>query len=315
MDEATRAPTPESNPAAPLLTRRSAVAMAAAGVLLPDRAARADAPRPTRVLVVVGPSNHPPGTHEVAAGGRLVAHCLGHAAGGPGIRAEVVSGWPAGPDATRDAAAVVFIGDRFPPEELPGRDRVMKALAGMMDRGCGIVCLHFATGLNGKQVAADGDHPLLRWLGGYYASGCPHHRSVARVFPEAKVEPAAGDHPVLRGWRAFTVHDEPYIRNYFGPHGPGKAVTPLATAMLPPEAPRREVVAWAVARPDGGRGVGVVMPHFYRNWGNDDLRTLILNGIVWAAGGDVPTGGVRVKLPALSAFEPEAVDPVPRPKK
>lgn len=28
------------------------------------------------VLILVGPSTHPPGTHEVAAGGRLVAHCL-----------------------------------------------------------------------------------------------------------------------------------------------------------------------------------------------------------------------------------------------
>lgn len=34
------------------------------------------AAEPTRVLIVVGPSNHPPGTHEVAAGGRLMQHCL-----------------------------------------------------------------------------------------------------------------------------------------------------------------------------------------------------------------------------------------------
>lgn len=32
----------------------------------------------------------------------------------------------------------------------------------MMQRGCGIVCVHFATGLPGADVAPDGDHPLLR---------------------------------------------------------------------------------------------------------------------------------------------------------
>ena len=86
-------------------------------------------------------------------------------------------------------------------------------------------------------------------------------------------------------------------------------MTVLATAMLPPEAPKRETVAWAVERPDGGRGFGIVMPHFYRNWKLDDLRTLILNGIVWSATGDIPTYGIRAKLPDLAAFKPDAVEP------
>jgi hypothetical protein len=51
------------------------------------------------------------------------------------------------------------------------------------------------------------------------------------------------------------------------------------------------------------------MPHFYRNWGNDDLRTLILNAVVWTAKRDVPKGGVRVNLPDLATFKPAAVEP------
>jgi hypothetical protein len=85
--------------------------------------------------------------------------------------------------------------------------------------------------------------------------------------------------------------------------------------MLPPESPKREVVAWAVSREDGGRGVGVVMPHFYRNWKIDELRTLILNSIVWAAKREVPADGVKVALPDLAQFEPAAVDPQPRPQR
>lgn len=266
-----------------------------------------------RVLIVVGPSNHPPGTHEVAAGGRLMEYSLEHAEGlDPAIDATVVIGWPEDV-AVRDAAdTVVFIGDEFPPHKLPESQRVMKELGGMVSRGCGVVCIHFATGLREPDVAPDGKHPLLDWIGGYFASRCSHHKSIAKIFPEATIEPAtAGDaaatHPVLRGWKAFTLDDEPYIDNYFGPPGHAERVglIEFATSMLPPESPRRQVVAWGLERPDGGRGFGIVMPHYYRNWELADLRTLILNGIVWTAGVEIPPSGVKVALPALATFGPQ----------
>jgi len=262
----------------------------------------------TRILLIVGPSNHPPGTHEVKAGGLLLGYCLENATGVPGIKAEVITEWPA--ERPKDVASVVFIGDMFPPEVMPNRDRIMADLTKMMDAGCGIVCVHYATGLEAKQVAKDGNHPLLHWMGGYFATRCDHHKSIAKVFLKATVEPAGGDHPVMRGWKTFEFHDEPYIQNYFGKDGPAKNVTPLATAMLPPEKPQKETIAWATKRADGGRGVGVVMPHFYRNWKLDDLRTLVLNAIVWTAKREVPAGGVAVKLPDLGTFKPVAVEPV-----
>ena len=266
-----------------------------------------------RILVVVGPSSHPPGTHEVAAGGRLLKHCLESAAEPKGLKVDVITEWSADSKSLADVASVVFIGDLFPPEVMKDRDRIMADLTAMMTRGCGLVCLHYATGLEAKFVKEDGDHPLLHWMGGYFATRCNHHKSVAKVFKEATVEPA-GDHPVLRGWKAFELHDEPYINNYFGKDGPAKNVTPLATAMLPPDAPKKETVAWAVERGDGGRGVGIVMPHYYKNWNIDPLRTLILNAIVWTAKRDVPKAGVRTNLPVLETFKPAAVE-VPVKKK
>lgn len=264
-----------------------------------------------RVLILVGPSTHPPGTHEVAAGARLLEYCLENAENVRGIEADVVSAWPADRQALQKVAAVVFSGDRFPPAEMPDRERIMGDLTMMMDHGCGLVCFHYATGLGASHVTPEGDHPLLRWMGGYFATRCPHHQSVARVYQAAHVEPGTAEHPALRGWKAFTVHDEPYIKNYFGPDGLAKNVTPLATSMLPPEAPEREVVAWAVSREDGGRGAGIVMPHFYKNWQVDDLRMLILNSIVWSAKLEVPADGVKTKLPDLARFEPAAVEPRP----
>ena len=289
------------------LTRREVLAGTAAA-LIGGTASAAEEVR--RVLVVVGPSSHPPGTHEVAAGGRLLKHCLESVEKPAALKADLITTWPAdGTTALKDVASVVFIGDLFPPEVMPNRDTIMNDLAAMMKRGCGIVCLHYATGLEAKHVSPEGDHPLLHWMGGYFATRCKHHESVARVFPKATIEPAKGEHPVLCGWKTFTLHDEPYINNYFGSSGPAKNVTALATAMLPPEKPERQVVAWAIERPDGGRGVGVVMPHFYKNWQQDDLRTLILNAILWTAKQDVPPEGVRVKLPDLSTFKPAAIEP------
>jgi type 1 glutamine amidotransferase len=289
------------------ITRRAALASGAAALASVAGTSAFAADAATRVLIVVGPSKHPPGTHEVEAGGRVLKHCLEAT---EKLKAEIVTEWPAeGEKALADVASIVFIGDMFPPEVMQNRDAIMKDLAAMTKRGCGIVCVHYATGLEAKHVTADGDHPLLHWTGGYFATRCNHHKSVARVFKEATIEPTKADHPVLRGWKPFTLHDEPYINNYFGKDGPAKNVAALATAMLPPEKPNRETVVWAADRADGGRGLGVVMPHFFRNWQNDDLRILILNAIVWTAKRDVPKDGVRVKLPELATFKPAAVEP------
>jgi type 1 glutamine amidotransferase len=267
----------------------------------------------TSVVIVVGPSSHPPGTHEVAAGGRLLEWALENMEDGPGMEAEVFSEWPKQRRVLETADAIVFLGDLFPPLRMPEPDTIMKDLGAMMDRGAGLACIHFATGVRGEHEAVEGTHPLLRWMGGYF-SPRSRHGSVARVFESVTVSPASPGHPVSSGWREFTTAEEPYYNNYFGREGmaPSGNVAPLATAMLPPEAPKREVVAWGVNRPDGGRGFGVVMPHFYRNWANEDLRRLILNGIVWAAKGNVPATGVRTPPPDLAEFGPESIEPRPR---
>ena len=247
----------------------------------------------------------------------MIKNCVENMINLPGMKADVVEAWP---DKTlRDAAAtIVFIGDTCPAGRFPNPTQNLADLDAMMQRGCGIVCVHYATGLLGEDVTPEGDHPLLRWLGGYFANrSCPHHESFARIFNAATVTPAAAQHPIARGWKEFTLHDEPYINNYFG-KGENKLapnVTAIATSMLPPEAPKRETVAWCVERPDGGRGFGIVMPHFYKNWTNEDLRRCILNAIIWTAKLEVPAGGVQTTLPELKDFRPVAVDYVPPPPK
>jgi len=265
------------------------------------------------VVIVVGPSTHPPGTHEVGAGGRLMKYCLESMANVPGVEAQVFTGWPQDRAVLDAATTIVLTGDTFPPQRLPETEAILAQLGEMMKRGCGLVCVHYATGLRAQDVAEDGEHPLLHWMGGYFATKCKHHQSLARIYEAATITPAAPQHPISRGWREFTLHDEPYIRNFFGKEGnqPAANVVFLATSQLPPEAPQREPVAWVVEREDHGRGFGIVMPHFYRNWQNEDLRRFILNGIVWSARLEVPVEGVKTTLPDLATFEPGAIDPKP----
>ena len=265
----------------------------------------------THVLIVVGPSNHGPGSHEPEAGARLIKHCVESLSNVDGITASVSLKWPT---AEQRAAAntVVFLGDTFPANRFEDAARNLAHLHEMMRRGCGIVCIHYATGLKKEDVSPTGEHPLLQWMGGYFANpGSTHHVSYAKIFDKAEIKPASPDHPICQGWTSFTVRDEPYGNNYFGPKGnkPAPNVTIIATSLQPPEAPKKEAVAWCVQRADKGRGFGIVMPHFYKNWKNDDLRTLILNAVVWTTGTELPKTGVKSPTPDLRAFGAKAIEP------
>lgn len=268
---------------------------------------------PVQVLLVVGPSTHKPGTHEVEAGSRLLADCLEKATNFDGIQCTVSVGWPEDKKLLKSADTIVFSGDRFPLAEMKNTSQNMQELAEQLDRGCGLLCYHYATGLTKGQMPDDGTHPLLVWMGGYFATRCVHYQGTARIYDQADIE-INEKHPILNGVKPFSLHDEPYINNYFGPNGIERNVTPLMTSMLPPESPKPEIVAWAVQRKIIGlnktqRGMAIVMPHFYRNWNNEHLRTAILNGVVWTAHREVPQAGVQSPSPDLEAYGAKAIEP------
>jgi hypothetical protein len=116
-------------------------------------------------------------------------------------------------------------------------------------------------------------------------------------------------HPITRRVHPFAIEDEWYYSIRFRPEM--KGITPILVAKpddaarkgssSSPRGPyphiiaasgREEVLAWAVERPDGGRGFGFTGGHFQKNWGNTDFRTLVLNAILWTAKREVPSAGV-----------------------
>jgi type 1 glutamine amidotransferase len=298
------------------LSRRAFQAGASVALAVPVNTLLASPPpdsKPRSIRIVVGPSKHPPGTHEVQATGRLLKDCLERSLSQLQITDTAIdlSGdWPTEKSELDRIASLVFVGDFFPPVRMEGTAKILDDIDSMTKRGCGLICVHYATGLGAKDVAEDGDHPLLRWLGGYFATRCVHHQSVAKIFEAATIQPTQVEHPILNGWKPFTIHDEPYIENYFGKNGLLPGVTILATSELPPEAPKTQAVVWSIERPYGGRGVGVVMPHFYRNWTQPDLRKMLLNAILWSSKIEIPKQGIDITLDNLAQFSPDSIEPV-----
>ncbi|MFZ5829493.1 MAG: ThuA domain-containing protein [Planctomycetota bacterium] len=267
----------------------------------------------SKIVFLVGPCSHSGGSHEAAAGARLLKRCVDQAGSGK-VQTEIFYTWPEDDSCLDSAATLVFTGDVFPGERFEQSERAMDKIGKLMEKGCGLVCFHYATGVQQRDVGEDGYHPLLDWMGGYHSAGCRHHKSRVGMYPAVEYIAADPNHPVCRGWKQFTLPEEPYWESYFGPSGAEGRVTAIARADLPPEAPTSQILIWAYERKDGGRAVGFTPPHFFVNWRNDDMRTAALNSIYWTAKLEIPERGVATQLPDLQEFQPGSVQPVKAPE-
>jgi type 1 glutamine amidotransferase len=260
-------------------------------------AAGAHAADTARIVLIAGRPSHGPGEHEFNAGCKLLAKCLALV---PGVEPVVVTGgWPRDESVFEGARTLVFFMDGGGGHPLIQGDH-LETIQKLMDKGVGLVCLHYAVEVpKGKP-----GEKFLDWIGGYYETGFstnPHWTAQFTNIPE---------HPIARGVQPFDIRDEWYFNIRFRPELRG--VTPLLVAKpddrtregasASPRGPKRhiveakgrdEVVAWAVERPDGGRGFGFTGAHSHKNWGDPNFRKLVLNAILWTAKLDVPARGVE----------------------
>jgi hypothetical protein len=79
---------------------------------------------------------------------------------------------------------------------------------------------------------------------------------------------------------------------------------------------RDEVMAWAYERAGGGRSFAFTGCDLHRNWGVESQRRFVINGILWAAGLEVPAHGAKVPLdPAdLTKWWDDKPKPAPKAK-
>jgi len=262
-------------------------------ILAPNAGRAAD----KRIVMIAGKPSHGPGEHEHRAGLLLFQKCL---AGFPGVQVEVYSnGWPASSDVLKGAAAIVIYADGGGGHPLLEDDHLQE-IGVLMKQGVGLACLHYAV----EPTIAKGQNEFLDWIGGCFEI----NRSVNPVWTaDFKTLP---EHPITRGVKPFKLKDEWYFSLRF--RDGMKDVTPLLSAvpgldtMRRPDGPHEgnpgvreavkrgdaQVVAWASERPDGGRGFGFTGGHYHKNWGDPDVRKLVLNGILWVAKVEVPKDGV-----------------------
>jgi hypothetical protein len=184
-----------------------------------------------------------------------------------------------------------------------GGSAVNPAVKEAVGRGAGFMAIHYGVEVTkGEQ----GEH-YLKWMGGYFETFWSVNPTWTPDFKELP------KHETTRRVGPFSVHDEWYYHMRFVEGQ--KGVTPILVA-LPPlktiqgegktstthggnpavweevSAGKKQVMAWAYERPDGGRGFGFTGLHKHENLGNDNLRTLLLNAVAWTAKLEVPEKGV-----------------------
>lgn len=287
-----------------LWTRALATGLCTTGVALILCAQSSSAADSKKIVFIAGAPSHGPGEHEHRAGCLLLKSCLDQT---PGIVSEVyTNGWPEDPaTAFANAATVVIYSDGGAGHPLLRDDR-LKTLAKLMDQGVGLVCIHYAV----EPTKERGQKEFLDWIGGCFEinwSVNPTWTADFQTLPQ---------HPVTRGVSPFKTFDEWYFYMRFRDSMLG--VTPILNAVAPASTMNRgdgphegnpavrasvrngevQHMAWAFERSNGGRGFGFTGGHYHKTWGNENVRKLVLNAILWTAKMDVPADGVSSHLTA-----------------
>jgi len=261
---------------------------------------------PRRVLFVAGAKSHDRDIHEFPRGAELLAEAVNRS--GLPLAAEVSLGWPQSDAAVAQADLVVLYSDGLEAHVAKGH---AGALRQRLNAGKPLAVLHFA-------VEPPADDAALRdvfrdAIGGYFEAGW----SVNPMWM-LKAAPAPG-HPVARGVGALAIEDEWYFHLRFreGARGLQTLLAALPPAeVVAEDGPRSgnpavraalargepQVVAWTCLNENGARGFGFTGGHAHRHWYDDNFRRLVLNGLAWAAGLDVPAAGVPLVSPSAPFF-------------
>ena len=247
-----------------------------------------------KVVLIAGPKTHPPAMHEYIKTVRLLKVMLDAAPNLENIETSIVyDGWPEDESVLDDANLILMISDGQDGHlgylvPFMEEDR-MRKMEKLIERGCGLMTFHFST-FAPDELASQ----ILEWTGGYFdwANDRGEREWYSAItMMQADVQLSTPAHPISNGVRPFFLKEEFYYNMRFPEIGANW--TPIADVpALESDRKHGNVVAWTVERENGGRGFGTTMGHFFTNWKNDDFRKLMLNAIVWTAGGDVPINGV-----------------------
>jgi len=263
-----------------------------------------------KILFLAGPRDHGfPGRHEYERDLRTLAQSLEQSSNVHGITTQLIVGTlPRDLAAVQDAAAIVIesSSDRaadethplFPPNPSTngrGYDADTTAYLKSLDdlirqKQIGVVIIHYANWVeNWKAREYD-----LEWTGGLWVQiGSKNPVDDWKMSLENK------KHPILRGVKPWTYHDEIFCR-FFLPNDARRTNLLLATPTEDKMKIGAQIASFAYQREDGGRGFVYGGLDFRDNLSNDNYRKFLLNGIAWTAGIEIPKAGVLSPTPDVS---------------
>ncbi len=208
---------------------------------------------------------------------------------------QIKNGWPDDESVFSDAKAVVFYCDGGGLQAFLKSPQRIAKLQSLADEHVGIVMIHQAVDFpeaNAEQAKG--------WLGGIYvksASARGHWDSNHVDFPK---------HPITSGVKPWKINDG-WLNAIAFVDGM-KGVTPLVWSGKQYAGSRagldKDIVAWAFERPNGGRSFAFTGLDAHSAWSLPGMRQLVLNGVLWSAGQDIPPEGApsSIDQPALDSM-------------
>lgn len=244
------------------------------------------------VLFVSGPAKQGPDGKDHPAVAALLANHL-ESSGLP-VRVEISVGWPTDEAKAAAADTLVLTGEGGDAHPAKGR---LDALAKRHAAGKGLVVI--------QEALKPADDTMGEFLDAAIGGRSEVDSSVGLI---SKMQnPILASHPVTRGAKPFEMEDQ-FDLNLRLRDG----ITPLWQAIPSGSADtgsgnaaagKPQTLAWAFEHPGGARGVGVTGGQFQGSGSDENFRKLVLNAIVWTAGGEVPEAGVEAKSAAKPKYE------------
>lgn len=250
------------------------------------------------IVFIAGEDSHGHGEHEYRAGCHLLAKNLNKS--GLGLRAVVVEGgWPKNTAILDKADSIIVFSNGREQHPFNGHFEYIDKL---IEKGAGIGFFHDAFNvLKDKEV----DY-IEKWIGGYYEKGFSTN---PKWELKAKLNKGSS---ITNGVKPFKVFDEWHFNiNFKDENSVQFALTGVPDAAArsgassSPRGPmnhiidaagKSEALLW-VKDKENKRGFGFSGGHYHEIWKNKNVRTLVLNAIVWSAGVKVPLQGVSSKNP------------------
>ena len=225
------------------------------------------------------------GHHDYLAGCACLEACLRQTNGVEIV--QVKNGWPDDEAVFSNAKAVVFYTDGGGKQAFLDSPSRTAKLQTMVDSGVGIVMIHQAVDF--PDSVAD---QAKSWLGGIYvqsASGRGHWDSNHVDFPK---------HPIARGVTPWKINDG-WLNGIQFVDGM-KGITPLVWSGKEYKGSRagldKDIVAWSYERPNGGRSFSFTGLDAHSAWSLPGMRQLVVNGVLWAAGVEIPETGAANEI-------------------